>query len=63
MQPLDNDPFNSLKMAYRKELKIWNSLNNSRPIDKVNFIKAYSKARSQGLTEQNIKSAFRTTGN
>jgi hypothetical protein len=39
------------------------SLNDSRPIDKINFIRAYSKARSQGLTEQNIKSAFRTTGN
>jgi hypothetical protein len=63
MQPLDNGPFNSLKAAYRKELKTLNSLNDSRPIDKIKFIRAYSKARSQGLTEQNIKSAFRTTGN
>jgi hypothetical protein len=63
MQPLNNGPFNSLKVAYRKELKTLNSFNNSRPIDKINFIKAYSKAKSQGLIEQNIKSAFRTTGN
>jgi hypothetical protein len=62
-QPLDNGPFNSLKAAYRKGLKTLNSLNDSRPIDKINFIMAYSKARPQGLTEQNIKSAFRTTGN
>jgi hypothetical protein len=52
-----------LKAAYRKELKTLNSLNDSRPIDKVNFIRAYSKARSQGLTKQNIKSAFRIIGN
>jgi hypothetical protein len=63
MQPLDNGPFNSLKATYLKELKTLNSLNDSRPIDKINFIRAYSKARSQSLTEQNIKSAFRTTGN
>jgi hypothetical protein len=56
MQPLDNGPFNSLKAAYRKELKTLDYLNDSRPIDKINFISAYSKARSQGLTEQNIKS-------
>jgi hypothetical protein len=63
MQPLDNGPFNSLKAAYRKGLKTLSSLNDSRPVDKINFIMAYSKARTQGLTEQNIKSAFRTTGN
>jgi hypothetical protein len=32
-------------------------------MDKINFIKAYSKAREAGLTEKNIQAAFRTTGN
>jgi hypothetical protein len=63
MQPLDNGPFNVLKAAYRKELKTFNFHNDARPIDKINFIKAYNKARSAGLTEKNILSAFRTTGN
>jgi hypothetical protein len=63
VQPLDNGPFNSLKAVYRKGLKTLNSLNDACPIDKINFIRAYSKARSQDLTEQNIKSAFRTTEN
>jgi hypothetical protein len=63
MQPLDNGPFNAVKAAYRKELKQFNFDTDARPVDKTNFIKAYSKARKAGLTEKNIRSAFRTTGN
>jgi hypothetical protein len=32
-------------------------------MDKINFIKAYNKAREAGLTTKNIQAAFRTTGN
>jgi hypothetical protein len=60
--PLDNSPFNALKAAYRKELKKFN-FNDARPVDKRNFIRAYKKARENGLTEKNIQAAFRTTGN
>jgi hypothetical protein len=63
MQPLDNGPFNAVKAAYRKELKEFNFNNHARPVHKINFIKAYNKARVAGLTEKNIQSAFRTTGN
>jgi hypothetical protein len=63
MQPLDNGPFNAVKAAYRKELKQFNFNNDARPVDKINFIKAYAKAREAGLTEKNIQAAFRTTGN
>jgi hypothetical protein len=63
MQPLDNGPFNTVKAAYRKELKEFNFNNDARLMDKINFIKAYNKARTAGLTEKNIQSAFRTTGN
>jgi hypothetical protein len=63
MQFLDNGPFNAVKAAYRKELKKYNSLNDARPVDKINFVRAYSRARVDGLTENNILSAFRTTGN
>jgi hypothetical protein len=52
MQPLNNGPFNAVKAAYRKELKKYNSLNDARPIDKINFIRAYNKARGNGLTEK-----------
>jgi hypothetical protein len=54
MQPLNNGPFNAVKAAYRKELKQFNFNNNARPVDKINFIKAYAKAREAGLTEKNI---------
>jgi hypothetical protein len=63
MQPLDNGPFNAVKAAYRKELNQFNFNNNARPVDKINFIKAYGKARAAGLTEKNIQAAFKTTGN
>jgi hypothetical protein len=63
MQPLDNGPFNAVKAAYRKELREFNFNNDARPIDKINFIKAYNKAYITGLSAKNIQSAFRTTGN
>jgi hypothetical protein len=63
MQPLNNGPFNAVKAAYRKKLKTHSFNNDSRLIDKINFVKTYSKAREAGLTEKNIQAAFRTTGN
>ena len=39
------------------------TLTDSAPVDKVNFIRAYSKAREAGMTSKNIVSGFRTTGN
>jgi hypothetical protein len=50
MQPLNNGPFNAVKAAYRKKLKKFNFNNDARPIDKINFIKAYNTARTAGLT-------------
>jgi hypothetical protein len=63
MQPLDNGPFNAMKAAYRKELKEFNFNNDDRPVDKINFIRAYNNAKVAGLTEKNTQSTFRTTGN
>jgi ribosomal protein L7/L12 len=63
MQPLDNGSFNAVKAAYQKELKKFNFNTDSQPVDKINFIKAYNKARKAGLTEKNILPVFRTTGN
>jgi hypothetical protein len=44
-------------------VSIINFNNDARPVDKINFIKAYNKARTAGLSTKNIQSAFRTTGN
>jgi hypothetical protein len=41
----------------------WQSLTDSAPIDKINFIKAYNQARTRGMTEDTIKNAWKTTGN
>ncbi|KAJ0127557.1 hypothetical protein HZ326_29338 [Fusarium oxysporum f. sp. albedinis] len=46
LQPLDNGVFNACKAAYRRELAKFACLTDSAPIDKVNFIRAYAKARS-----------------
>jgi hypothetical protein len=63
MQPLDNGPFNTLKVAYRKKLKKFNFNNDARFVDKINFIRAYQNARNNELTEKNIQAAFQTTRN
>jgi hypothetical protein len=55
--------FNASKAAYRKELQKLTSLTDSAPVDKVNFIKAYAKAREVGMTKKNILSGWRVTGN
>jgi hypothetical protein len=52
-----------VKVAYRKELGRLASLSDSVPIDKVNFIRAYTKARQVGITSRNILSGWRVTGN
>lgn len=54
LQPLDNGVLNASKAAYRKELQKLASLADSAPVDKVNFIKAYAKAREVGMTKKNI---------
>ncbi|KAG6989558.1 hypothetical protein FocnCong_v021125 [Fusarium oxysporum f. sp. conglutinans] len=63
VSPLDNGPFNASKAAYRKELQKLTSLTDSAPVDKVNFIRAYAKAREVGMTKKNILSGWRVTGN
>ncbi|KAH7464223.1 hypothetical protein FOMA001_g17814 [Fusarium oxysporum f. sp. matthiolae] len=52
--PLDNGVFNALEAAYRRELERFASLTDSAPMDKVNFIRAYAKARRVGMTKMNI---------
>src|SRR6478736_5231193 len=63
LQPLNNGVFNTSKAAYRKELQKLATLTDSAPVDKVNFIKAYAKAREVGMTKKNILSGWRVTGN
>ncbi|KAH7464053.1 hypothetical protein FOMA001_g17962 [Fusarium oxysporum f. sp. matthiolae] len=63
VSPLDNGVFNASKAAYRKELQKLTSLTDSAPGDKVNFIKAYAKARAVGMTKKIILSGWRVTGN
>jgi len=63
LQLLDNSVFNASKAAYRKELEKLALLTDSTPVDKVNFIRAYAKARETGMTKRNILSGWRVTGN
>jgi hypothetical protein len=63
LQPLDNGAFNASKASYGKELEKLLSLTDSAPVDKVNFIRTYAKARTVGMTKKNILSGWRVTGN
>ncbi len=49
LQPLDNGPYNALKAAYRKHMQMLASLTDAAPVDKVNFIRCYAKAREDAL--------------
>ncbi|KAJ3455738.1 hypothetical protein MRS44_017220 [Fusarium solani] len=49
--------------AYRKELQKLASLIDSAPVDKVNFIRAYAKAKEAGMRKEIILSGWRFTGN
>jgi 4-hydroxybenzoate polyprenyltransferase len=62
LQPLDISVFSSLKRAYRKYLGYLNSLTDSSPIGKQNFLLCYQKARKDGLTISNIKSGWKASG-
>ncbi|KAL9566110.1 hypothetical protein ACKAV7_009728, partial [Fusarium commune] len=46
--------FNASKAAYHKELQKLTSLTDSAPVDKVNFIKAYAKAREVASLEEEV---------
>jgi hypothetical protein len=63
LQPLDNGVFNASKATYRKELGKLAYLTDSTPVDKINFIRAYTKARKVRMTKKNILSGWRVTGN
>ena len=57
LQSLNNRVFNALKAAYQQELERFASLTDSTLIDKVNFIRAYAKARRVRMTKKNILSS------
>ena len=62
MQPVNNGPFNVLKTSYRKHLSLLNSLTDSAPVNKVNFLRCYAKPREEALTNRTIRGGFRVTG-
>jgi hypothetical protein len=63
LQSLYNGIFNVIKGAYRKELQMLASLTDSAPVDKINFIRAYPKAREAGMRKEIILFGWRYTGN
>lgn len=62
LQPANNGHFNILKAAYRKEIAQLNSITDSAPVGKINFLRCLYTAR-KAVTEKVIVSAWRHTGN
>lgn len=48
---------------YYKELRKYNALSDSTPVDKVNFIKMLYNARIKTYTPETIKASWKRTGN
>lgn len=62
LQPVDNGYFNVLKAAYRKEVAKLNSITDSAPVGKINFLRCLYTARKV-VTEKTIVFAWRHIGN
>lgn len=63
LQPLDNGPFNALKLFYKQFLAQYNIVANSAPVDKLNFIRCLKAAREAAYKPSTIISSWRVTGN
>jgi DDE superfamily endonuclease len=62
LQPLDLSCFSVLKSRYRRQIALLASLSDSTPIKKAQFLEFYHKARTEGLTEPNIRAGWKTAG-
>ncbi len=62
LQPLDLAIFSVLKRAYRKHVGYLDSLSDSAPVGKLNFLRCYAMARHEAMTRKNILSGFRASG-
>ena len=62
LQPLDLSCFSVLKSRYRNQILALSSLSDSAPIKKSTFLEVYHKARTEGLTEHNVRAGWRASG-
>ena len=62
LQPLDLSVFSPLKTAYRCGIDDLALMTDSAPIGKRLFLCCYSKARSDAITERNIRSGWKASG-
>ena len=61
-QPLDKGCFAPLKRYWREECHAYISANKRKVITRFQFSELFSKAWKKGMTANNIKAGFRTTG-
>lgn len=61
LQALDNGIFNVLKVAYEKLISQLNSITESAPVSKINFVRCLVEAR-KAITERTIRGGFSHTG-
>ena len=50
LQPLDNRVFNAIKTYFRAQIQSYQALSDSIPVDKINFIRVYTKARDGSIS-------------
>jgi hypothetical protein len=62
LQPLDVGVFGPVKAAYRKHISNHSIFTDSSPIGKANILRCYAYARKEGMTMENILSAWKGSG-
>lgn len=62
LQPLDVVPFSVLKRTYRKQIKQFQSMDLSAPVQKRRFLTAYANASTAAFSASNIEAAYVRSG-
>jgi hypothetical protein len=62
LQPLDLGCFGPEKRRYREEIRKMASSGDTGMVHKLHFIQCYQKARTEGLSQRNIRSSWKAAG-
>ena len=62
LQPLDLSVFSPLKTTYRRGINDLTVMTDCAPIGKRPFLRCYTQARKDAITERNIRSGWKASG-
>ena len=61
-QPLDKNPFASLKDSFNSEMCKYNQMHDTKALAKEHFFQVFNVAWGKSMTKRNIQAGFKHTG-